>query len=57
MTFEDAIDYYNEVRRLGGWDQNFHAVLQKVCDLDAKLDRLISRFESMLEANEMWDGS
>lgn len=34
MTFEEAVEFYNE----GKGTSAFMAVLQKICDLEAKLD-------------------
>jgi hypothetical protein len=57
MTFEEAIEFYNEGFKEGSILPAFMAVLQKVADLDAKLDRLQERFDGLLETYGLWDGS
>jgi len=44
-TFEEAIDHYNDVpRQHRAWvihDDYFHALLQKIADLEAMVDLLV----------------
>lgn len=54
MSFEEGVEHFNQMLRdpMNRTDDlvAFHAVLQKVCDLDGRL-------QSVCEINDLWDGS
>lgn len=66
MTFDEAINYYGRHQDTiydghghhhpTSTQQAFNALLQKIVDTEAKVERLKKRFESTCMEHDLWGG-